>query len=95
MKISTFKFTQRTNLGNFEHLEVTAEATIEEDDNPAEAVGRFRIFVDWFSHIDERQKKYNQFIKELEAGGISEAQSEKIQKWVDEFETKRAIVEAM
>jgi hypothetical protein len=45
MKISIIKYTERKNLGNYEHKEITAEAILEDGENTLAAIVNLRLFV--------------------------------------------------
>jgi hypothetical protein len=45
MKITTIKYMERKNLGNYEHKEITAEAILEEGENTLAAMVNLRFFV--------------------------------------------------
>jgi hypothetical protein len=45
MKIETISVLQRKNLGNYEHLEISASAKIEENESAAEAIVKLKLYV--------------------------------------------------
>jgi hypothetical protein len=45
MKITTIKYMERKNLGNYEHQEITAEALIDETEDPSTALTTLKFWV--------------------------------------------------
>lgn len=94
MKITSLRFTQKSNLGNYEAMEATIEASFDDDDNVAEEANKLRMFVDWHANAIVRDRKKDKFERELNTD-IDDTRRAKIEQWLNTYEVTKAEVESL
>ena len=94
MKITTIRFSQKANLGNYESMEVAAEAVLEDGESISESTAKLRKYVDWNANFVNRENKKREFEKELAKPSISEDRKRKIENWIEQYNTLKAEMEA-
>lgn len=85
MRITTIGFTQRVNLGNYEHVEFSVEAIIDESEKAAETVDKLQKFADWSVQKKVRDEKAKKFEAEMKSGKLSMEENEKRAKWLEQY----------
>lgn len=96
MRITGIKFTQKTNLGNYESLEFMAEAVLDEGvDNTDEATQKLADYVDWNAKKPIREAKartYRHILLEEKATVESKSEAE---IWLRLYEERKAKIESL
>ncbi len=93
MKIDSIKITQKTNLGNWESLEFTADAALGESDNINEATVRLFNYIDWHVKRPLRDPQAANHRLVLADENSTPEKKAVAQKWLDKYEERRAEME--
>lgn len=97
MKITEIAVTQKKNLGNYEHIELTANAVLDEGDSQAQSIDRLKALVDHSLNKDDRAKTYEVFkaeLAELANNNSPDAEKKrlKINKWMSQYSRSMDLV---
>lgn len=105
MRITTVKFTQKANLGNYESLEFTAEAVIDMDSNqtPEEAASLLSDYVDWHAKRPLREQSLREWTAVLNSPEPADEKAKaewqikhaNAVKWMAKYEERKARVEGL
>lgn len=95
MRITSISIMERANLGNYEHVEFKAEAVIDEDDKAGAVTETLRDFVNWHAQRNNRDAKRDMFLKELENPEIKDARKASLERWLQQYDERKARMEAM
>lgn len=88
MKIGEVKFEQRKNLGDWNHVNVTVSALVEEDDTASAVIEKLRKLVKWHLNADEYEAKYNKLMAQAE-------KSETETVWLAAYDERKKVIEAI
>jgi len=58
MKIGELKLLQRKNLGDYQHVELSVTAIVEDEETATTAIDKLRKLVKWHLNADEYEAKY-------------------------------------
>lgn len=92
MKIGAIKITSRFNLGNYEHIEVTVEGVLDENEKAGVATDKLLQFVEWTGNKQTRDKKALEFQNEIKSGTLSAKENEKRVKWLEQYKAKNDFI---
>lgn len=103
MRITNINVTQRTNTGQYEHLEIVVSAAIDETDAMAKAVEQVTDFVDWFARKPIRDAEAHRLSRQAEQvipddiveGPKAQNEVEKAKVWLAKYAARKAAIEAM
>lgn len=66
MKIGQVTLLQRKNLGDYQHLEVSISAVVEDEETASTAIDKLRKLVKWHLNADEWNAKYKKLSAQAE-----------------------------
>lgn len=84
-KITEIKIMQRVNLGNYEHIEVTATTLVGENEKATDVADKTLKFVDWCANKNQRDSQATQFEKEVKSGSLSASEASKKSAWLSKY----------
>jgi hypothetical protein len=95
MRITCIKITEKANLGNYESLEFSAEAVMDEDDNQAQVTENLTDYVNWHAHRPIRETKARAYRKILATEQSTPEQKAEAEAWLKKYDERKAKVEAL
>ncbi len=95
MRTTCIKITRKANLGNYESLEFTAEAVLDEGDNVHESTEKLIDYVDWHSQKPIRETKARNYRAVIATENATEAQKHEAEVWLKMYEERKLKVEGM
>lgn len=88
MKIGQISLLQRKNLGDYQHLEVSITAVVEDEETASTAIDKLRKLVKWHLNADEYEAKYKKLSAQTEHTPNEEA-------WMNQFLERKNEIEAI
>lgn len=95
MRISTIKLTQKSNLGNYESMEFTAEADLKEDENVKTATDRLFDYVDWYVKRKTRNDQLQAIKLTLADPATPDDKRAAAERWIEKYEERKNLMEAV
>ena len=95
MKITSIKFGQKVNLGNYESFEFSAEAVIDEEDKVNDVTAKLSDYVDWHARKPLRDQKARQNRAILADEKATPEAKQEAEAWLGKYEARRTAVEAL
>lgn len=95
MRISTIKLTQKSNLGNYESMEFTAEADLKEDENVKAATDRLFDYVDWYVKRKTRNDQLQAIKLTLADPATPDDKRAAAERWIEKYEERKNLMEAV
>jgi hypothetical protein len=97
MRITVIKVTEKASIAQYESLEFSAEAVLDDTDNIHEETSRLRNYVNWHARLSihsAEAKKQNAIIVDA---NIPENDQRRLnaKAWIDNYAKRKARVEAM
>lgn len=94
-RITNIHVMRRTNLGNYEHFEFSADAVISEEENLAESTTAIQDYVDWHARKPVRDALRAEHLKTVAKEDATEEAKAKAQRWLDKYDAMKSKVEDM
>lgn len=95
MKVTNIRISQKRSLGNYENIEIMAEAVLEDEESLNDATNKLYNYVDWHAQKTTRdaKAKTNRILVADER--TDPAKKAEAEKWLARYEERKAEVEGM
>lgn len=94
-RITNIHVNQKTNLGNYESFEFSADAVIADDEDLEAATASVVNYVDWHAKKTLRDGKRRQYIQVLADENSTDVRKTEAESWLRRYDARKAEVEAM
>lgn len=94
-RITNIHIMRRTNLGNYEHFEFSADAAITEEESVAEATAVLQEYVDWHARKPVRDGLRLDHLRIIANPESPEEAKTKSQNWINKYDAMKAKMEAL
>lgn len=95
MRITSITGTQKTTTGDYEHLVLVISATVDEEENAAEAATDLTDFLDWFARKPIRDGQAHKYRLALADENTTPEKRAAAERWLARYDARKAKVEAM